>query len=157
MKRGAREVVTGSARETRDLAGRLAAAAAPGDLVTLVGELGAGKTQFAKGFAAGLGVAATVNSPSFTLMAEYEGRLAFFHLDLYRLSGAEEAMAGGLLDERRADGVTVVEWADRLGGLLPRARLAVAIEGTGDAPRRIRLVAGTAPYERYLAALDAAA
>lgn len=148
----AREVVTTSAEETRALARRLAAAAAPGDLVTLVGELGAGKTQFAKGFAAGLGVTETVNSPSFTLMAEYAGRLPFFHLDLFRLSGPEEALAGGLLDERQAVAVTVVEWADRLGPTLPLARLAVTIEGTGDAPRRIRLVAGSPAYERYLAA-----
>ena len=69
--------------------------------VALYGELGAGKTQFAKGFASGLGVRQTVNSPSFVLMAEYAGRLPLYHLDLYRLADASEALAGGLLDERQ--------------------------------------------------------
>ena len=70
---------------------------------------------FAKGFAAGLGVTDTVSSPTFVLMAEYAGRLPLFHLDLYRLDDAADALAGGLLDERQAEGVTLVEWAERLG------------------------------------------
>ena len=69
---------------------RWPAAARPGDRLALVGPLGAGKTQFAKGFAVGLGIDAVVNSPSFTLMSEYEGRLRLFHQDLYRLAGAVE-------------------------------------------------------------------
>ena len=73
-----------------------------GDLLALHGDLGAGKTEFAKGFAAGLGVTATVSSPSFVLMAEYAGRLPLFHLDLYRLAAADDALGGGLLDERQA-------------------------------------------------------
>ena len=81
-----RVVTTRDAAETRALAARLAAAARPGDLLCLVGDLGAGKTQFAKGFAAGLGISDTVSSPTFVLMAEYAGRLPLFHLDLYRLA-----------------------------------------------------------------------
>ena len=96
------------------MAAAVAAVAQSGDRIALIGPLGAGKTQFAKGFARGLGVTEVVNSPSFTLMAEYAGRLPLFHQDLYRLSGAEEAMAGGLVDERQLDGVTVSEWGDRL-------------------------------------------
>src|SRR5207253_8550831 len=119
------------------LASTLAAAARAGDVIALVGDLGAGKTQFAKGFGAGLGVRDTISSPTFVLMAEYAGRLPLFHLDLYRLDDASDALAGGLLDERQADGVTVIEWAERLRGALPRARLEVAIEGTGDDPRTI--------------------
>ena len=93
----------------------------PGDRLALVGPLGAGKTQLAKGFAVGLGITEVVNSPSFTLMAEYEGRLPLFHQDLYRLAGIGEALAGGLLDERQDDGVTLSEWADRLdAGARPR-------------------------------------
>ncbi len=137
---------------TKDLAARLGRVAEPGDLVALVGELGAGKTQFAKGFAAGLGVTAVVNSPSFVLMAEYPGRLPLFHLDLYRLADASEAVAGGLLDERQASGVTLVEWAERLGPALPRDRLEVWIEGSGDEPRRIRLTAFGPALMRYLEA-----
>lgn len=137
---------------TRALAERLAPVAIPGDLVCMIGELGAGKTVFAKGFAAGLGVTATVNSPSFVLMAEYTGRLPFFHLDLFRLEGATDALAGGLFDERQAAGVTLVEWAERLGPALPGSRLDVVIEGSGDAPRTIRLRAMGPVYRRYLEA-----
>ncbi len=116
----------------RDLGARLASAAAPGDLLCLFGELGAGKTQLAKGFGAGLGVAETVNSPSFVLMTEYAGRLPLFHVDLYRLADGVDPYEDGLLDDRQADGVTIVEWADRLGADLPPSRLDVRIAGTGD-------------------------
>jgi len=134
----------------------LAAAACPGDTICLWGDLGAGKTVFAKGFGAGLGVASTVNSPSFVLMAEHAGRLPLFHLDLYRLANAAEAVAGGLLDERQSAGVTLIEWPDRLGPALPRERLDVVIDGQGDEPREIVLRAGSADLERYLDALPPA-
>jgi tRNA threonylcarbamoyladenosine biosynthesis protein TsaE len=148
-----RTIASTSAEATRALAARLAAAAEPGDLVALTGDLGAGKTQFAKGFATGLGVEATVNSPSFVLMAEYVGRLPLFHLDLYRLADDVEAWSGGLLDDRQAAGVTLVEWAERLGAALPVARLAVHIEGTGEDPRAISLAATAPGYRRYLEVL----
>jgi tRNA threonylcarbamoyladenosine biosynthesis protein TsaE len=143
-------VTTRDADETRALAARLAAVARPGDLVCLVGDLGAGKTQFAKGFAVGLGITATVNSPTFVLMAEYPGRLPLFHLDLYRLDDAADALSGGLLDERQLGGVAVVEWAERLGPALPLARLDVIIDGAGDDPRRIALRTADDGYRRYL-------
>ena len=146
-------MTTRDAVETRSLGARLAAAARPGDLVCLVGDLGAGKTQVAKGFAAGLGITDTVSSPTFVLMAEYEGRLPLFHLDLYRLADAADALAGGLLDERQLAGVVLVEWAERLGRALPRERLDVVIEGTGDDPRQISLRAADPSYARYLEAV----
>lgn len=145
-------VTTGDAAETRALGARLAAAARPGDLVCLVGDLGAGKTQLAKGFAAGLGVTDTVSSPTFVLMTEYDGRLPLFHLDLYRLEDAVDALAGGLLDERQLEGVALVEWAERLGRALPVARLDVVIDGTGEEPRRIALRTADAGFLRYLEA-----
>ena len=152
-----RVLVTRDAAATRALATRLATVARPGDLLCLIGDLGAGKTQFAKGFAAGLGVTDVVNSPTFVLMLEYEGRLPIFHLDLYRIADAAEAMAGGLLDERQTTGVTLIEWAERLGPALPDARLEVVIVGIGEEPRTIRLRAGPG-HERYLeAAREAAA
>ena len=148
-----RTVATADAAETRALGAALARVAQAGDLLCLTGELGAGKTQFVKGFAAGLGVTDTVNSPTFVLMTEYEGRLPVFHIDLYRLADAGEAIAGGLLDERQATGVTLVEWAERLGQVRPAGRLDVVIEGTGDEPRTIHLRPGDASHARYLEAV----
>lgn len=145
-------VTTRDAAQTQALASRLSRAARAGDLICLVGDLGAGKTQFAKGFAAGLGVEDRVISPTFVLMAEYAGRLPLFHLDLYRLADAADALAGGLLDDRQAAGVVLVEWAERLGSALPAARLDVVIDGVGEDPRRIALRAGDASYRRYLEA-----
>lgn len=147
-----REVLTASAAETRDLGARLAGVAQEGDVIALFGELGAGKTELVKGFARGLGVRGVVNSPSFVLMAEYRGRLPLFHLDLFRLAGARDAIDGGLLDERRTAGVTLIEWADRIRSLLPPQHLAISIAGSGDDPRRIVLASAAPRYERYLRA-----
>jgi tRNA threonylcarbamoyladenosine biosynthesis protein TsaE len=144
-----------STAETRALAAWLANAAQPGDRLALVGPLGAGKTQFAKGFATGLGIEAVVNSPSFTLMAEYEGRLTLFHQDLYRLADADEVLAGGLLDERQDDGVTLSEWADRLDEGLDPGRVTVAIEPTGEERRELAITGHGPAAERYLAAARA--
>jgi tRNA threonylcarbamoyladenosine biosynthesis protein TsaE len=142
---------TQSANQTRDLAATLAGVARPGDRLALIGPLGAGKTQFAKGFAAGLGVSSVVNSPSFTLMAEHAGRLPLFHQDLYRLGGAADAIAGGLFDERQDAGVTLSEWADRLESGFDPERLEVRISVLGDEERRIGLLAPAGNrYDRYL-------
>jgi tRNA threonylcarbamoyladenosine biosynthesis protein TsaE len=148
-----REVHSADAESTRRLGAALARVAQPGDRLCLWGDLGAGKTQLAKGFATGLGITATVNSPTFILVAEYPGRLHLFHVDLYRLADARDAVADGLLDERQADGVTLVEWPERLGDGLPPDRLDVVIEGTGDEPRTIRLRAVDERYGRYLEAV----
>jgi tRNA A37 threonylcarbamoyladenosine biosynthesis protein TsaE len=80
-------------------------------------------------------------------------RLPIFHLHRYRRADASDALAGGLLDDRQAEGVTLIEWPERLGDALPEARLDVRIEGTGDAPREITLVAGHPRFERYLEAV----
>jgi tRNA threonylcarbamoyladenosine biosynthesis protein TsaE len=147
-----REIRTSDDVSTRALAARLAAAARPGDLICLWGELGAGKTQFAKGFGAGLGVTDTINSPTFVLMTEYRGRLPLFHIDLYRLEDARDALGGGLIDERQSEGVTLVEWPDRLGDVLPAARLDVSIDGVGDEPRVITIRSRDPGLARYVEA-----
>lgn len=137
---------------TQRLAAALAGIAEAGDVLCLWGELGAGKTQFAKGFGRGLGVTATINSPTFVLMTEHVGRLPLFHLDLYRLADAADAWAGGLLDERQGEGIVLIEWPDRLGEALPLPRLDVVIEATGEDERRIRIEAVGAGLDRYLEA-----
>jgi tRNA threonylcarbamoyladenosine biosynthesis protein TsaE len=143
-------VTSSSAEQTRALARTLAVVAQRGDRIELVGELGAGKTEFAKGFAAGLGVSEVVNSPSFTIIAEYPGRLPLFHLDLYRLGGAEEAMGAGFLDERRLDGVTLVEWADRLSGVFDSDALELRFTVLPDDSRRIDVHTDSERYARYV-------
>jgi tRNA threonylcarbamoyladenosine biosynthesis protein TsaE len=148
-----RRIITTDPEATRALGAALAVAAQAGDVVALFGTLGAGKTQFAKGFGAGLGITDTINSPSFVLMSEYTGRLPLFHIDLYRLADAGDAIAGGLLDERQADGVTLIEWAERLGGAMPAARLDVAIDGSGDEPRTVSVRATAPALRRYLETL----
>jgi tRNA threonylcarbamoyladenosine biosynthesis protein TsaE len=146
-------VTSVSPDETIAIGERLGRAVEAGDLVCLWGDLGAGKTQVAKGIARGLGIDATVNSPTFILMAEYPGRIPLFHVDLYRLADAADALSGGVVDERQADGVTVVEWPERMGELLPARRLDVRIAGTGDDARDIDV----ATADRGLARLVEAA
>jgi tRNA threonylcarbamoyladenosine biosynthesis protein TsaE len=145
-----RTMVSRSVDDTLALGERLGRVAAAGDLICLWGDLGAGKTQLTKGIAQGLGIDDTVNSPTFVLMSEYAGRLPLFHVDLYRLADAREALAGGVIDERQAEGLTVVEWPDRMREVLPGSRLDVVIDGTGDEPRRIELLAAGTRYEAYL-------
>jgi ATPase, YjeE family len=120
-------LVSGSTARTRAIGQALGAVAEPGSVIALCGPLGAGKTQLAKGVAAGLGISAVVNSPTFVLMNEHPGRLRLFHIDAYRLAYPEEALAAGLLDDRQASGVTVIEWADRLAGWLPDERLEIEL------------------------------
>lgn len=148
-----RVVVCPDPAATTSLGLALGAVAEAGDLICLWGDLGAGKTHLAKAIGAGLGVSDTIISPSFILMAEYQGRLPLFHIDPYRLTSAEDVLAGGLIDERQAAGLTLVEWPERLGDALPAPRLDVRIEGAGDEPRRIVLEALAPAYRRYLEAV----
>jgi tRNA threonylcarbamoyladenosine biosynthesis protein TsaE len=147
---GERALVCPDPASTSALGRALGSVARAGDLICLWGELGAGKTHLAKAIGVGLGVTATITSPSFVLMAEYDGRLPLFHLDLYRLTDAADALAGGLIDDRQSTGVTVVEWPDRLADALPTDRLGVVIDGSGDESRAIRLRAVGDRYRRYL-------
>lgn len=112
-------VVSHSPEETRHTAAALAPALKPGSVLALHGDLGAGKTCFIQGLAQGLGVTATVNSPTFTIISEYQGRLPLYHVDLYRLADGAEALRTGLEDYLYGDGVTAIEWAERAAPLLP--------------------------------------
>lgn len=146
-------VRTTSAAATIDLGARLGRVVEPGDLVCLWGDLGAGKTQVAKGIARGLGIADTVNSPTFILMNEYRGRLPLFHVDLFRLADAADALAGGVIDDRQTDGVTVVEWPERMGDVLPAGRLDVRIDGSADEAREIEVATSDPRYGRLVEAV----
>jgi tRNA threonylcarbamoyladenosine biosynthesis protein TsaE len=127
---------TTSVAETQDLARRLAALARPGDLVLLEGDLGAGKTAFTQGFAKGLDVLEQVTSPTFTLARSYEGRLLLNHLDVYRLDHVSEAADLGLSELLDGDGVTLIEWGDRVLDALPADYLEVRLELAEDDDER---------------------
>ncbi|MBK9179578.1 MAG: tRNA (adenosine(37)-N6)-threonylcarbamoyltransferase complex ATPase subunit type 1 TsaE [Acidimicrobiales bacterium] len=127
---------TASAAETRRLAAALAALAQPGDLVVLIGEMGVGKTAFAQGFAAGLGVTEQVTSPTFTLVRHYQGRLTLHHVDVYRLDRLSEALDLGLAELLDSGGVTLVEWGDVVLPVLPSDYLEVRLSYVDDDERR---------------------
>ena len=114
----------------------------PGDVVALVGELGAGKTQFIKGLAAGAGIRnpAYISSPSFTLINEYPGKMTFYHMDLFRLGEEKEAEELGLEDYFQDKGITAIEWADKIPSLLPKELLLIRIAYTGKNTRSLEIV-----------------
>ena len=116
-----------SPEETRAAGRALGAVLEPGDVILLDGQLGAGKTVFAKGIAEGLGVAETVVSPTFTLAREYAGRVRLVHVDVYRLDRVQEFLDLGLEDLAADDAVTVVEWGDAIAAELPGDRLEVRL------------------------------
>ena len=140
---------TQSAEETRALGRRVGESAVPGLIVLLDGDLGAGKTVFAKGVAEGLGVSEHVNSPTFTILQVYEsGRLPLYHFDVYRIGDPEEMDEIGLDEYLFGRGVCLIEWPEMIADLLPedcvRVRISRVPGGDFDA-RQILVVRGTAP------------
>jgi tRNA threonylcarbamoyladenosine biosynthesis protein TsaE len=131
---------TRSVEDTRALAAALAELARPGDLLLLAGDLGAGKTAFAQGFGAALGVDEVITSPTFTLAAQYQGRLEFNHLDVYRLDQLDEIFDLGLPEMLDEGGVTLVEWGDVIAPALPADYLEIRIDhGEHDDERRFEI------------------
>lgn len=128
---------TTSAGETMALGERLGTRLEPGDVLALFGDLGAGKTTFTKGLAVGLGLEADVHSPTFTLIHEHHGRIPLYHIDLYRLESELEVENIGIEEYIYGDGVTVIEWADRMKSLLPQGRLDIEFRMLGDVEREI--------------------
>ena len=133
---------TKSASETIRLGKRIGGLLRPGDVVALVGELGAGKTQFIKGLAEGLGAGKPtyISSPSFTLINEYPGTVPFYHVDLFRLEREKEAEELGLEDYFQGEGITAIEWADKIPSLLPKERLFIHIAYTGKNTRSLEII-----------------
>ena len=120
---------TNSPEETFELARQLGEQARPGTVYTLTGDLGVGKTVFAQGLARGLGIEEAINSPTFTIVQVYdEGRLPFYHFDVYRIGDIEEMDEIGYEDYFYGDGVCLIEWAELIGELLPKTRVALVIE-----------------------------
>jgi tRNA threonylcarbamoyladenosine biosynthesis protein TsaE len=141
-----------SASETVRIGKTIGCRLLPGDVVALVGDLGAGKTRFIKGLAAGVGIRnpTYVSSPSFTLINEYPGKMPFYHIDLFRLGIEREAEALGLEDYFQGRGVTAIEWADRIPSFLPQEILFVSIVYIDKNTRSIEIIGKGNRYENLV-------
>jgi tRNA threonylcarbamoyladenosine biosynthesis protein TsaE len=148
-------VKTKSSAETIRTGKSIGSRLLPGDVVALVGELGAGKTQFIKGMATGVGVGkpAYISSPSFTLINEYPGKIPFYHIDLFRLEWEKEAEELGLEDYFQSEGITAIEWADKIPALLPKEMLLIHLAYTGKNTRSIELIGKGKRYQKILKGL----
>ena len=120
---------THTEEETRTLGEELAKKANPGDVYTLIGDLGVGKTIFTQGFAKGLGITEQVNSPTFTIVQVYdEGRMPFYHFDVYRIADVDEMDEIGYEDYIYGEGVSLIEWANLIEEILPESYTRITIE-----------------------------
>jgi len=136
-------LASASAEETEAIAGRLATRLGPGDVVTVAGELGVGKTTFVRGACRALGVTGPVTSPTFTIGHRYDGPSSVSHLDLYRYDGVSSADWGDL-EPYFESAIVFVEWPDAGRGVLPPPRVAVSIQHAGGDARRIELASADA-------------
>jgi tRNA threonylcarbamoyladenosine biosynthesis protein TsaE len=149
-------LVTRSARATFELGVRLGEALRPGDVVALVGELGAGKTQLVRGICRGAGVPdGEVASPTFAIVATYRGRIPVHHADFYRLTGEDDLYGTGFSDLVGGEGAVLVEWADRIPGALPVERLEIALfheeESAGEGSPSSRRITARGIGDRHAA------
>lgn len=144
-----KEYVTNSTEETQAIANNFGELLEIGDLITLEGDLGAGKTTFTKGLAKGLGVKRNVNSPTFTIVKQYSGRIPLYHMDVYRLEDSDEDI--GFSEYFDGDGVSVVEWATFIESYLPDERLDIKITYIDEQSRKLEC---TAIGARYINILD---
>ena len=142
-------IQTRSASETIRVGKTVGSRLLLGDVVALVGELGAGKTQFIKGLAAGVGIenSAYISSPSFTLIHEYPGKIPFYHIDLFRLGREQEAEELGLEDYFQGRGITAIEWADKIPSLLPEELLFISITYLDKNIRSVEIAGRGRRYE----------
>jgi tRNA threonylcarbamoyladenosine biosynthesis protein TsaE len=148
------ELTTPNPEQTQAIGKRLGEIARPGDVILLVGKLGAGKTCLTQGIAWGLGIADYAASPSFVLVRELHGRLPLYHMDFYRLENLEEIADLGLDDYFYGGGVSVVEWAEKALALLPPEHLLIEMEYLNDNERRLKFKASGKRYREMLDELE---
>lgn len=139
--------VLADAQEMQNLAARLAAVLRPGDILAANGDLGAGKTTFAQGLAHGLGIDEPIDSPTFTIIKEYEGKYPFYHMDVYRLDGPEEEL--GIEEYLDANGICYIEWAARIESLLPSETIWMAFLVKEKGKRTVQLKTSLPRVQRW--------
>jgi tRNA threonylcarbamoyladenosine biosynthesis protein TsaE len=144
-------ITTHNAEQTIDIGRRFGELLEAGSIVALEGDLGAGKTTITKGIGLGLAVATEVHSPTFTLVHIYPGRLPLYHIDLYRLASEDDVETLGVEDYLFGDGVTVIEWAERMGSLMPKDRIGVTLRMLGDEDREIEFATES---DRFVSVLE---
>lgn len=149
------KITTASPEETIAWGQRIGKLLHPGDVIALYGDLGAGKTTLTRGIAVGLGLDADIHSPTFTLIHEHAGAVPLYHIDLYRLAGEDEVESLGLEEYIYGDGVTIVEWADKMETTLPSDRLDITLKMAGDEGRELILQTDSERIVRLIEALDA--
>lgn len=131
---------SGSAEDTKKIAAEFAKSLKSGDVLCMYGDLGAGKTAFVQGLAAGLGVLDYVNSPTFTIVNEYSGDLPLYHFDVYRIGDSSEMFDIGFDEYLDGDGVTVIEWAELIEDILPQSRYNITIlKADEESAREIKI------------------
>ncbi len=135
------EKISHSVDDTEEIAVGLAKMLRAGDVISLYGPVGAGKTHFVKGLAAGLGAEISVKSPSFNLINEYPGELPIYHIDFYRLRMPGEIEDLGWTDYLNSDGIVAIEWAEKVRNLLPSATLDVYLEILDENTRKVEISA----------------
>jgi tRNA threonylcarbamoyladenosine biosynthesis protein TsaE len=150
------EIVSNSAEQTRKIGMKLGKLAASGDVILLVGSLGAGKTCLTQGIAHGLGIHEYTASPTFVLVREYRGKLPLYHIDLYRLDKIEEVTQLGLDDYLYGNGVCVVEWADKGLSVLPEEYLLIEMQIVSPMKRKLNLIPKGTRYLEILSKLKSA-
>ena len=146
ITRNKMQIISKSEEDTRKAGKSFAETLEKGDVVSLRGSLGAGKTVFAKGIAESLGIEEAIVSPTFTIVQEYDGRLKMYHLDLYRLSGEDEFESMGGEDFLYSDGVALIEWSEKIESMLPESTIYVDISIDDDGNRVINVEGGRHEY-----------
>jgi tRNA threonylcarbamoyladenosine biosynthesis protein TsaE len=148
------EIISGSARETQGIGRLIARNLSKGDIVCLFGDLGSGKTVLTKGIGSGLGISKEqVTSPTFVIIRQYQGKLPVYHFDLYRLTCPEDILGLGYEEYLFDEGVSVIEWADKLGCFLPKEYLRIELKVSGEDSRTLRICAEGARYNKLLEVL----
>ena len=148
-------ITTNSPEETIGFGVKMGNILGRGDVVSLQGDLGSGKTTIIKGIARGAGVSGNehVSSPSFVLVKEYKGRLPVYHVDLYRLEGLKELDTIGFEEYMDADGIVLIEWGQKAQGLLPEEYLQLDLSIEGERKRKIKISAKGSRFKELLAGL----